>query len=211
MSKVLEIQKKEERLLVRRVVAGEELAWKQFLLRYKKTIYSAIRSHLKKFNNVYDEFRGEDVYQEVLAKLHRTSLEKFLENQDAQTLLRNFLYTVALNYCKDFVGSKLGQASLKEVGVSGAENDEYSSTISEVVFSTAQTVEDVCEQNEMRALLLEEILKQDARTQKILKLYLMGEKNKDISQSLGLQENRVNKVVFNFKSYLSKKYQRKAA
>lgn len=212
MANILDMQKKEERQLVRRVLSGEELAWKQFLLRYKKSMYSAIRSHLKKFSNVYDEFREEDVYQEVLAKLHRTGLAKFLENEQAQTLLRNFLYTVALNYCKDFVGSKLGQANLQEVGVSGAgEEEDEGGTISEVVFSSSVTVEDEAIQSEMRALLLDEILKQDAKTQKILRLYLMGEKNKDISEALKMQENKVNKVVFNFKSYLTKKYQNQRA
>lgn len=203
-----EYQNSEERQLVERILLGENLAWKQFLLRYKKLMRSAIRSHLNKFRCTYDEFKEEDVYQDVLLKLHRKSLARFSENSDSQSKLKSFLYVVALNHTKDFVKSKLGQASLKEVGVSSDEEDD---TIGEEVFVEPSRTEEMYSKEEMRNFVEEQIQSFDTHVQEIVRLYILGEKNIEIARQLNLPNNQVNKAIFRFKKHLKNAFEKEVA
>lgn len=198
-----DLQKKEERQLVSRVLKGEELAWKQFSLRYKGCLYGAIKTQLKKFNGIYDKHIADDIYQEILTKLHEKTLDSFMENTERQTLLKSFLYTVALNHTKDYIKSKQGRYKQDEVSSTGVEEDQ---SLEDLFFVNEQSTEELCIHLQMKELLLEEILSQDHITQQILQKYLLGDMNKDISEDLKLSVNKINKTIYNFKTYLEKKY-----
>ena len=208
MSSERDDQISEERQLVARILEGESLAWKQFLLRYKKLMRSGIRSHLNKFRCTFDQFKEEDVYQDVLLKLHRRALASFIDNAKTQSSLKSYLYVVALNHTKDFVKSKLGQASLKEVGVSTDENED---TVGEEVFVESTVIEELYFKEEMRSFVASELSLLDGRTREVLRLYILGEKNTDIAQQLEMPNNQVNKIIFKFKKQLKNAFEKEVA
>ena len=199
------LKSREEHHLVQRALAGEEIAWKQISVRYKKTMKGAISSHLKKFKNTYDGELVFDIYQEVLMKLHRKSLKSFYESERKSKNLAAFLYTVATNTAKDFTRSKLGQSSLEEINPK-IESEGSSSSLIDLVANDDSTPFDSYLKEQERRLLLEEVLSLKSNKQVIIELYLRGEKNIDIAKSVKKTESYVNKCVFNFKNYMIKKY-----
>jgi DNA-directed RNA polymerase specialized sigma24 family protein len=203
MDNNIKLQKLEERQLISRILGGEELAWKQFLLRYKSCIFSAIRTQLKKFHGAYDKHTANDLYQDILVKLHEKTLKSFYDNTEKQTLLKSYLYTVSINQTKDFIKSKQGRYKLDELSVSP--KDENSS-LEDMFFVDEKSTEELYQHIEGREILLDEILNQDYQTQDILQKYLLGDQNKTISEELKIPVNKINKTIFNFKVYLEKKY-----
>jgi RNA polymerase sigma factor (sigma-70 family) len=194
------IKKHEERQLVARALAGEELAWKQIQVRYKKIMKKAIKSHLNKFGGAYDGEIAYDVYQEVLLKLHKGSLNSF----EGKSSLGSFLFVVSLNTAKDYAKSKLGQSNLQEINPETG--DEDGPQLVDLVGADPVLTIDRLLDAEERHVLSQEIssLKEDKK--KILELYLNGEKNKDIAKDVKRTESYVNKCIFNFKNYMTKKY-----
>ena len=194
---------REERHLIERALGGQELAWKQILIRYKKTILKAIKSHLYKFHDTYDSFKSEDIYQEVLMKLHRSALRQFLE-KDSGAKLSSFIFTVAVNTAKDYTKSKLGQASLKEINPEvGNDTDE---TLDTLIFVDERCVHSLYEKEEERKILQDELISLEFETRRVVELYLSGEKNKNIASLTKIGEAKINKTIFNFKKKLEKKY-----
>jgi RNA polymerase sigma factor (sigma-70 family) len=195
----------EERNLVKRALAGEELAWKQIILRHKRAILKAVKSHLFKFHDAYDEFKTEDVYQEVLLKLHRTALVQFYE-KDSGAALNSFIYTVALNTAKDYAKSKLGQASLNEINpqIKSSEGEEES--LETFVFIQEEDAHSLYEKMEEKKILRDELIELEFSNRRVVEMYLVGEKNKDIAKKTKIAEAKINKIVFNFKKKLEKKY-----
>ncbi|OUR95711.1 hypothetical protein A9Q84_14515 [Halobacteriovorax marinus] len=196
---------REERDLVKRALAGEELAWKQIILRHKKAILKAVKSHLYKFHTAYDEFKAEDVYQEVLLKLHRTALTQFYAKESGAAL-NSFIYTVALNTAKDYSKSKLGQASLNEINpqIKTAEGSEES--LDTFVFVEEQCAHSLYEKMEEKKIIRDELIELEFTNRRVIEMYLVGEKNKEIAAKTKITEAKINKIVFNFKKKLEKKY-----
>jgi RNA polymerase sigma factor (sigma-70 family) len=201
------LKNKEEKLLIKRALTGENLAWKQILIRHKKVIVKAIKSHLYKFHDAYDEFKSEDIYQEVLLKLHKSALAQFVE-KDSGAKLSSFIYTVALNTAKDYTKSKLGQAGLKEINPE-INNEEGEETLETFVFiDEGKCSELLYEKEEERRILRDELIELEFENRRVIELYLSGEKNKEIANLTKIGEARINKMVFNFKKKLEKKYKK---
>lgn len=194
---------KEEKLLIKRALNGEDLAWKQILIRYKKTIIKAIKSHLFKFHDSYDQFKSEDIYQEVLIKLHKSALRQFIE-KDRGAKLSSFIFTVAINTSKDYTKSKLGQASLKEINPQIGENGEE--TLETLVFIDERCVHSLYEKEEQRQILKDELISLEFEIRRVIELYLSGEKNKNIAKLTKIGEAKINRTIFNFKKNLERKY-----
>ena len=197
--------------LVSRALSGDETAWGQIIVRYKKTMKNAIKSHLYKFNGTYDGEIVYDVYQDVLFKLHKNSLDMFLNhNEDSQKSLGAFLYVVALNTARDFVRSKLGKSNLVEHNPDVGDEGEKTSLI-DLVAVDENTPIDLAINREEKRLLIMEISALTEDKKEILSLYLQGEINKDIAEKVARTESYVNKCIFNFKKYMKKKYEKEAA
>jgi len=207
----LGLKEQEELGLVKRALSGDETAWKQIIVRYKKTMKKAIKSHLCKFNGSYDGEFVFDLYQDVLVKLHRNSLDSFLnKNEDSHKSLGAFLYVVALNTARDFVRSKRGKSSLVELNPYVGDEEEGASLIDLVAVDGNTPIEIIINSEEKRLLEMEiSSLGEDKK--EILSLYLQGEMNIDIAKKVKRTESYVNKCVFNFKKYMKKKYENKAA
>lgn len=207
MSKnINDLKLQEERQLVRQALASVELSWKQILVRHKSVILNAIKSHTSKFRDNFDQFKVEDIYQEVLVKLHRSALQSFLEIKNNELPLSAFLHVVALNTAKDYTKSKLGQASLQEINPEISEDDDSEFSLIDLVMVEEKTPVVECLDREAKKILLEELVKLPADKQEIIRLFLWGESNTDIASKVGKTSNYVNKCVFNFKEYLEKKY-----
>ena len=207
----MSLKEQEELGLVSRALSGDETAWGQIIIRHKKTMKQAIKSHLYKFNGTYDAETVYDVYQDVLVKLHKNALNMFLNNNaDSQKSLGAFLYVAALNTARDFVRSKLGKSNLVEHNPDIGDEGEKSSLI-DLVAIDENTLTDLAIDREEKRLLMVEISSLNDDKKEILSLYLQGNMNKDIASKVRKTESYVNKCIFNFKKYMKKKYDQEAA
>ncbi len=83
---------KEEAALVRRVQAGDELAFREIVERYQNKVHSIIFGILRNRND------AEDIAQQVFAKVY-FSIRSF----DSRSSLLTWIYKIAVNECYDYL------------------------------------------------------------------------------------------------------------
>jgi len=85
----------EDVILVRRVQAGDELAFRQLVGRYQSKVFRIIRGILGKRNEV------DDIAQQVFAKVY-FSINSF----DFRSSLFTWIYKITINECYDYLRKK---------------------------------------------------------------------------------------------------------
>src|SRR3954466_5647784 len=85
----------EEALLVRRVQARDELAFKEIVERYQSKVFSIIYGILRNHND------AEDIAQQVFAKIYFS-----IGNFDFRSSLLTWIYKITVNECYDYLRKK---------------------------------------------------------------------------------------------------------
>jgi RNA polymerase sigma factor (sigma-70 family) len=88
----------EELQLIRKIISGDETAWRLFAEKYSPHIEKAIR------NYVGDSELSRDLYASLLEKLKSKKLRSF----KGKSTLATWLYVVTKNHCRDYFRSKRG-------------------------------------------------------------------------------------------------------
>ena len=85
----------EEAALVRRVQAGDELAFREIVERYQAKIFSIIYGILRNHND------AEDIAQQVFSKVYFS-----IRNFDFRSSLLTWIYKITVNECYDYLRKK---------------------------------------------------------------------------------------------------------
>src|SRR6266853_1839612 len=85
----------EEAALVRRVQAGDELAFREMVERYQSKIFSIIFGILRNHND------AEDIAQQVFSKIYFS-----IKNFDFRSSLLTWIYKITVNECYDYLRKK---------------------------------------------------------------------------------------------------------
>src|ERR1700749_4062117 len=85
----------DEAVLVRRVQAGDELAFRELVERYQAKIFSIIYGILRNHND------AEDIAQQVFSKVYFS-----IRNFDFRSSLLTWIYKITVNECYDYLRKK---------------------------------------------------------------------------------------------------------
>src|SRR6476659_9992352 len=85
----------EEAILVRRVQAKDEMAFKEIVERYQTKVFSIIYGILRNHND------AEDIAQQVFAKIYFS-----IGNFDFRSSLLTWIYKITVNECYDYLRKK---------------------------------------------------------------------------------------------------------
>jgi len=85
----------EEAALVRRVQAGDELAFREMVERYQSKVFSIIFGILRNHND------AEDIAQQVFSKIYFS-----IRNFDFRSSLLTWIYKITVNECYDYLRKK---------------------------------------------------------------------------------------------------------
>src|ERR1700685_3241963 len=85
----------EEASLVRRVQAGDQLAFREIVERYQSKVFSIIYGILRNHND------AEDISQQVFSKIYFS-----IRNFDFRSSLLTWIYKITVNECYDYLRKK---------------------------------------------------------------------------------------------------------
>ncbi len=91
---------KESMELIARLKAGDPEAWKEFVERYRRLLYSAINRVNGRYGAGWDEAVMEDLFADVLFKLLRRDAAA-LTSWQGRCRLETWIYRIARNVCID--------------------------------------------------------------------------------------------------------------
>ena len=110
----------EESDLVRRIQAGDEIAFREIVDRYQSKVFSIIYGVLRNHND------AEDIAQQVFSKIYFS-----IRNFDFRSSLLTWIYKITVNECYDYLRKKrvrklVYESDLSEDEVRRVENSEPS-------------------------------------------------------------------------------------
>lgn len=85
----------EEALLVSRIQAGDEIAFRELVDRYQTKVLSIVHGILRNHND------AEDIAQQVFAKVYFS-----IKNFDSRSSLLTWIYKITVNECYDYLRKK---------------------------------------------------------------------------------------------------------
>jgi RNA polymerase sigma-70 factor (ECF subfamily) len=131
--------------LLARYGAGDELAFRELVTRYKNSLYAFLRQFLNRLDLV------EDVFQETFLQLY-TSRASF----DQSRPLRPWLFTIAANKAKDALRKRQRTAAIP-IGTIADSDDLSFGDVLNAITSDSTTPSDNLERTEM-ALRVEQVM-----------------------------------------------------
>ncbi len=140
-----EFEKLSDSELLARYGAGDELAFRELVTRYKNSLYAFLRQFLNRQDLV------EDVFQETFLQLY-TSRASF----DQSRPLRPWLFTIAANKAKDALRKRQRTAAIP-IGTIADSDDLSFGDVLNAITSDSTTPSDNLERTEM-ALRVEQVM-----------------------------------------------------
>jgi RNA polymerase sigma-70 factor (ECF subfamily) len=140
-----EFEKLSDSELLARYGAGDELAFRELVTRYKNSLYVFLRQFLNRLDLV------EDVFQETFLQLY-TSRASF----DQSRPLRPWLFTIAANKAKDALRKRQRTAAIP-IGTIADSDDLSFGDVLNAITSDSTTPSDNLERTEM-ALRVEQVM-----------------------------------------------------
>jgi RNA polymerase sigma-70 factor (ECF subfamily) len=131
--------------LLARYGAGDELAFRELVTRYKNSLYAFLRQFLNRLDLV------EDVFQETFLQLY-TSRASF----DQSRPLRPWLFTIAANKAKDALRKKQRTAAIPISTIADSDDLSFGDVLNAIT-SDSTTPSDNLERTEM-ALRIEQVM-----------------------------------------------------
>jgi RNA polymerase sigma-70 factor (ECF subfamily) len=182
----------DEALLVRRVQAKDELAFREIVERYQAKVYSIIFGILRNRND------AEDIAQQVFAKVYFS-----IGNFDFRSSLLTWIYKITVNECYDYLRKKRVRKLVYESDFS--EEDSLKMENSDSVVQ-AGAVDDALAKRDLVMKLLEKISDEDR--QLILLKEVEGHSVEELAQMTGMNENTIKVKLFRARQKLLKAAQR---
>ncbi len=179
----------EEAALVKRVQAGDEIAFRDLVERYQAKIFSIIYGILRNRND------AEDIAQQVFSKVY-FSIGKF----DFRSSLLTWIYKITVNECYDYLRKKrvrklVYESDFTEDDVRTMENTEQTS-------EQVRPVDVTLAQRDLVMKLLSK-LSEDDRNLLMLK-EVEGHSVEELAQMTGMNQNTIKVKLFRARQKLVK-------
>lgn len=175
----------EEIELIKKILRGERELFKEIVEKYQGFVYNLSYWLLK------DKTEAEDVTQEVFTKLY-FNLKKF----NFKSTLKNWLYKIVTNHCKD----KLRR---KKINALSLEETSYQPLYKMGYYVTSNPVEE----NEYYSLLLRKYVNELPEKYKTILImhYFENKDYKEIAKAMKIPYSTVRVYIFRARKVLYKK------
>lgn len=183
----------DEALLVRRVQARDEIAFKEIVERYQSKVFSIIYGILRNHND------AEDIAQQVFAKIYFS-----IGNFDFRSSLLTWIYKITVNECYDYLRKKRVRKLVYESDFS--EDDALQMENSETAMDQVPPVDETLERRDLLLKLLSRVSEED-RSLMLLK-EVEGHSVEELAQMTGMNENTIKVKLFRTRQKLLKAAQR---
>ncbi|MCC6390172.1 MAG: sigma-70 family RNA polymerase sigma factor [Bryobacterales bacterium] len=171
----------DEALLVKRVQARDELAFREIVERYQAKVYSIIYGILRNRND------AEDIAQQVFAKVYFS-----IGNFDSRSSLLTWIYKITVNECYDYLRKKRVRKLVYESDFS--EEDSRKMENSDSVTDTGPAVDSALARHDLIVKLLDKISEEDRRL--ILLKEVEGHSVEELAEMTGMNENTIKVKLF---------------
>jgi len=183
----------EEALLVRRVQAKDEMAFREIVERYQTKVFSIIYGILRNHND------AEDIAQQVFAKIYFS-----IGNFDFRSSLLTWIYKITVNECYDYLRKKRVRKLVYESDFS--EEDALQMENSNTAVDANVPVDKTLERQDLLLKLLSKVSEED-RMLMLLK-EVEGHSVEELAQMTGMNENTIKVKLFRTRQKLLKAAQR---
>lgn len=183
----------DEAALVRRVQAGDEMAFREVVDRYQSKVFSIIYGILRNHND------AEDIAQQVFAKIYFS-----IRNFDFRSSLLTWIYKITVNECYDYLRKKRVRKLVYESDFSAEDAQRLESA--DPAVDPAPAVDKRLAQHDLVVKLLSKVSEED-RTLILLK-EVEGHSVEELAEMTGLNENTIKVKLFRTRQKLLKAAQR---
>jgi RNA polymerase sigma-70 factor (ECF subfamily) len=183
----------DEAVLVRRVQAGDELAFRELVERYQAKIFSIIYGILRNHND------AEDIAQQVFSKVYFS-----IRNFDFRSSLLTWIYKITVNECYDYLRKKRVRRLVYESDFSQEESQRMEA--SDPAVDPAVPADERLAQRDFAVKLLSKVSEEDRNL--ILLKEVEGHSVEELAQMTGMNENTIKVKLFRTRQKLLKAAQR---
>jgi len=185
--------KSEEADLIRRVQAGDEMAFRDVVERYQAKVFSIIFGILRNHND------AEDIAQQVFAKIY-FSIRSF----DFRSSLLTWIYKITVNECYDYLRKKKVRKLVYESDFS--EEDSLKMENTDAAIDLGVPVDTNLAQRDLVNKLLSKISEEDRSL--IMLKEVEGHSVEELAHMTGMNENTIKVKLFRARQKLLKAAQR---
>jgi RNA polymerase sigma-70 factor, ECF subfamily len=185
----------EEAVLVRRVQAQDEMAFREIVDRYQAKVFSIIFGILRNRND------AEDIAQQVFAKIYFS-----IRNFDFRSSLLTWIYKITVNECYDYLRKKRVRKLVYESEFSA--EDSLRLENSEPATDQAPSVDQRLAQHDLILKLLSKVSEEDRSL--ILLKEVEGHSVEELAEMTGMNENTIKVKLFRARQKLVKAAERLA-
>jgi len=179
----------DEALLVRRVQAKDELAFREIVERYQTKVFSIIYGILRNHND------AEDIAQQVFAKIYFS-----IGNFDFRSSLLTWIYKITVNECYDYLRKKRVRKLVYESDFS--EEDALQMENSNTAIDLNVPVDTTLERQDLLVKLLSKVSEEDRML--MLMKEVEGHSVEELAQMTGMNENTIKVKLFRTRQKLLK-------
>ena len=183
----------EEAILVRRVQAKDEIAFKEIVERYQSKVFSIIYGILRNHND------AEDIAQQVFAKIYFS-----IGNFDFRSSLLTWIYKITVNECYDYLRKKRVRKLVYESDFS--EEDSLQMENSQTARDQTVAVDMTLERRDLLLKMLSKVSEEDRML--ILLKEVEGHSVEELAEMTGMNENTIKVKLFRTRQKLIKAAQR---
>ena len=183
----------EEAALVKRIQAGDEIAFKEMVDRFQAKVFSIIYGILRNHND------AEDIAQQVFSKTYFA-----IRSFDSRSSLLTWIYRITVNECYDYLRKKRVRKLVYESDFS--EEDAQRMQNSESAVGQEPAVDTQLARKDLVVKLLAKLSNED-RSLLLLK-EVEGHSVEELSQMTGMNENTIKVKLFRARQKLLKVAQR---
>lgn len=170
-----------EAMLVRRVQAGDEMAFREIVERYQSKVFSIIYGILRNHND------ADDIAQQVFVKVY-FSVGSF----DFRSSLLTWIYKITVNECYDYLRKKRVRKLVYESDFT--QEDAQRMEASEPAVDPAPAVDERLANRELAVKLLAKVSAEDRSL--ILLKEVEGHSVEELAGMTGLNENTIKVKLF---------------
>jgi len=183
----------EESDLVRRIQAGDEIAFRAIVDRYQSKVFSIVYGVLRNHND------AEDISQQVFSKIYFS-----IRNFDFRSSLLTWIYKITVNECYDYLRKKRVRKLVYESDFS--EDDAQRMEASDPAIDPGAPMDTQLANRDMVAKLLSKVSAEDRSL--IMLKEVEGHSVEELAQMTGLNENTIKVKLFRTRQKLLKAAQR---
>ena len=183
----------DEAALIRRVQAGDEIAFREVVERFQAKVFSIIYGILRNHND------AEDISQQVFAKVYFS-----IGNFDFRSSLLTWIYKITVNECYDYLRKKRVRKLVYESDFSAEDAERMQAA--EPAVDGAILADERLAQQDLVVKLLAKVSAEDRNL--MLMKEVEGHSVEELAAMTGLNENTIKVKLFRTRQKLLKAAQR---